>query len=211
MSSGIVLLVFLAFSAGLIATGLMRRYALQRNLLDVPNSRSSHTLPTPRGGGVAVVLSFFLAILLLKSMGLIDLRLFGALLIGGGATALIGLLDDRWHIRPSVRFGVHLAAAVLAITMIGGISEGALAHWGLHGVWTGRVVAVLTVIWTTNLFNFMDGLDGIAGSEAIFVGGTGAWLNWRDTGDLGGVSCCHQPGVPAMELAACTYFPGRRG
>jgi Fuc2NAc and GlcNAc transferase len=187
MSSGVILVVITAFVIAVVATGLMRRYALQRNLMDIPNLRSSHALPTPRGGGVAIVVAFFIAALLLALLGLMDPLLLGALLIGGSAMALVGYLDDRRHLRASVRFGVHFAAALCAVILLGGIPERALAHWGLHGAWIGGVVAVLALIWIVNLFNFMDGLDGIAGSEAVFVSGAGAWLCWHQ-GDAPGLT-----------------------
>jgi len=177
MTPSVVLVVFAAFGVAVIATGLMRRYALQRKLLDVPNLRSSHASPTPRGGGVAIVIAFLAAAFLLTVLGLMDVRVLGALLIGGGAIASVGFLDDRWHLRTSVRLGVHLAAALWVVILLGGIPESALANWGLHGIWIGRLIAVLTLVWITNLFNFMDGLDGIAGGEAVFVSGAGAWLN----------------------------------
>jgi Fuc2NAc and GlcNAc transferase len=185
MTSRVMWVVLVAFTIAVIATGFMRRYALQRNLIDIPNLRSSHASPTPRGGGVAIVVAFFVAALLLAFFGLMDPMLLGVLLIGGGAMALVGYLDDRRHLRASVRFGVHLAAAVLAVILLGGIPEHALANWGLHGVWIGGLIAVLILVWTTNLFNFMDGLDGIAGSEAVFVSGAGAWLSWYAGGLLG--------------------------
>ena len=134
---------------------------------------------------MAIVFAFFVAAFLLTFLGLLDARLSGALLVGGGAMALVGFLDDRRHLRASVRFCVHLVAAIWVVTLLGGVSETALANWGLHGLWTGRLFVVLTLVWTTNLFNFMDGLDGIAGGEAVFVGGAGAWLNWREGGAPG--------------------------
>jgi Fuc2NAc and GlcNAc transferase len=185
MTSSLVLVTVITFAIALIATGLMRRYALQRNLLDIPNLRSSHASPTPRGGGVAIVLAFFVAVLLLAILGLMDPILLVALLTGGSAMALVGYLDDQWQLRASVRLGVHLAAALWVVILLGGIPERALANWGLHGVWIGRVIAVLILIWTANLFNFMDGLDGIAGSESVFVSGAGAWLSWYEGGAPG--------------------------
>jgi Fuc2NAc and GlcNAc transferase len=185
MTSSTILVALTAFFVAIIATDLMRRYALQKNLIDIPNARSSHASPTPRGGGVAIVFAFFVAAVVLAFLGLLDTRVLGALLVGGGAMALVGFLDDRRHLRASVRFCVHLAAAIWVVILLGGISETALANWGLHGLWTGRLFAVLTLVWTTNLFNFMDGLDGIAASEAVFVSGAGAWLNWREGGAPG--------------------------
>jgi Fuc2NAc and GlcNAc transferase len=185
MTSSVILAVITAFAVAVITTGLMRRYALQRNLIDVPNMRSSHVSPTPRGGGVAIVAAFFSSILLLTGLGLIDTGVLFALLIGGGAMALVGFLDDCWRLRASVRFSVHLAAALWVVVMLGGIPESALANWGMHGVWIGGLIALLTLVWVTNLFNFMDGIDGIAGSEAVFISGAGALLNWSQGGAPG--------------------------
>jgi glycosyltransferase WbpL len=185
MTLSVLWVVFTAFAIAVIATALMRRYAVHRNLLDVPNLRSSHASPTPRGGGVAIVIAFFVTALLLAFLGLMQAKTLSALLIGGGAMALVGYLDDRQHLSASVRFSVHLAAALFVVIMLGGIPESALARWGLHGIWIGGLLALLLLVWTTNLFNFMDGIDGIAGSEAVFLGAAGALLNWSHGGDPG--------------------------
>jgi Fuc2NAc and GlcNAc transferase len=185
MTSSVALVVMTAFALAVITTGAMRRYALRKNLIDVPNVRSSHVSPTPRGGGVAIVAAFFASILLLTRLGLIDTAILPALFIGGSALALIGFLDDCWHLPASVRLGVHVAAALLVVIMLGGVPESALANWGLHGVWVGSLIGLLALVWVTNLFNFMDGIDGIAGSEAVFVSGAGALLNWVQGGAPG--------------------------
>jgi Fuc2NAc and GlcNAc transferase len=185
MTSSIFFVVIVAFTVAIITTGLMRRFAQQRNLIDVPNERSSHASPTPRGGGVGIVTAFFAAAVLLSILGLVDAKTIGALFIGGGAIAVVGFVDDRWQLRASVRFSVHLAGALCVVILLGGISQDALARWGLHGTWIGDLIAVLVMVWATNLFNFMDGIDGIAGSEAVFVSGAGALLNWYQGGAPG--------------------------
>jgi Fuc2NAc and GlcNAc transferase len=185
MSPGGIWMVIGVFAFAVIITDLMRRFALRNNLLDVPNARSSHVFPTPRGGGVAIVGAFFCAVLALAIVGMLDVKVAGALLCGGGAMALIGFLDDRRPLPAGVRFAVHFLAAMLVVIMIGGIPERSLAVWQLHGAWVGGLIAVLAVVWVSNLFNFMDGIDGIAGSEAVFVTGAGAWLNALHGGDAG--------------------------
>jgi Fuc2NAc and GlcNAc transferase len=185
MTFSVVLVIFAAFALATIATGLMRVYALQRHLVDVPNLRSSHASPTPRGGGVGIAIGFLVSEILLAVLGLMDARMLRALMLGGGAMALVGFLDDRWRLGASVRFCVHLSAAIWAVVQLGGIPESALANWGLHGVGIGGLVAVVIIIWTTNLFNFMDGIDGLAGSEAAFVTGAGACINWLQGGSPG--------------------------
>ena len=173
------------FAITLIATGLMRRYALQKKLLDVPNPRSSHSAPTPRGGGLAIVAAFLGAVLALALAEHLNGRIAVALVGAGGTIALVGFLDDRRTLPAGVRFAVHVASAGLVVFLLGGIPEAELENWGLRGVWVGAAIAVLALVWTTNLFNFMDGIDGIAGSEAAFIAGAGAWINWRHAGDAG--------------------------
>ena len=85
-------------AAATLLTGAVRRYAVTRALLDIPNARSSHTAPTPRGGGVAMVASFLPAVLWLATTDTIDWPVAAALLGAGGCCALLGFLDDRGHI-----------------------------------------------------------------------------------------------------------------
>jgi Fuc2NAc and GlcNAc transferase len=167
------------------ATGLVRRYALRNAILDIPNMRSSHATPTPRGGGLAIVIAFMAALVLLVSAGMLQFNVAFVLIAGGGAVALTGFLDDRKTLPASLRICVHIAAAIFAVMILGGITEQSLRNMGLHGIWAGSVLGLMALAWSTNLFNFMDGIDGIAGSEAVFVAGAGALLNWRWGGDTG--------------------------
>jgi Fuc2NAc and GlcNAc transferase len=174
-----------AFLFAWFATGLVRRHALRNAILDIPNMRSSHATPTPRGGGLAIVIAFMGALVFLVSAGFLQLNLALVLVAGGGAVALTGYLDDRKTLPASVRICVHIVAATLAVVVLGGITEQTLRNIGLHGIWAGSLLGLMALTWSTNLFNFMDGIDGIAGSEAVFVAGAGALLNWRSGGDGG--------------------------
>jgi Fuc2NAc and GlcNAc transferase len=69
--------------------------------------------------------------------------------------------------------------------MVGGVADQTLRNMGLHGIWAGSLFGLIALTWSTNFFNFMDGIDGIAGSEAVFVAGAGAFLNWANGGDIG--------------------------
>jgi Fuc2NAc and GlcNAc transferase len=150
-------------------TGVVRRYALSRHLLDVPNARSSHTTPTPRGGGVAIVTSFLLAVLGLALAGAIDGRLAAALLGSGAGCALLGFLDDHGHIAARWRLLGHFAAAGWALYWLGGAPPLALFGHTLAAGWLANALAALYLVWLLNLYNFMDGIDGIAAVEAITV------------------------------------------
>ncbi len=185
MNTVVGVTTFAAFACSWIATGAMRRYALQKRLLDIPNPRSSHSAPTPRGGGVAIAIAFFAAAAALALFGHLDVRVLAALFAGGGMTAAIGFMDDRRPQSARVRFGVHFAAAMSVFMLVGGIPEQTLAHWGMHGSLLGGLLAVIAMVWVTNLYNFMDGIDGLAAGEAVFIAGAGALLYWYGGGDLG--------------------------
>ena len=173
------------FLAAWVTAGLARRHALRHAILDIPNVRSSHSTPTPRGGGIAIVIAFNGALIFLLCTELLRFDVALVLIGGGGAIALAGYFDDRKALPASIRFCVHLIAAALAVMAVGGIPEQTLRGLALHGAWAGGLLALMALTWSTNLFNFMDGIDGIAGSEAIFVAGAGAFLNSRYGGDSG--------------------------
>jgi Fuc2NAc and GlcNAc transferase len=168
-----------------LATGLVRRFALQNALLDIPNARSSHLVPTARGGGLAIVGIFVACLALLALSRALDAGIAAALAVAGGAVAAVGYWDDRQTLSARLRFGVHLAAAGLVVWTVGGVDDAALRAFGLHGGFAGIVIALLALAWMTNLFNFMDGIDGIAASEAVFIAGAGAGLCWAGGADPG--------------------------
>lgn len=159
-------------------TAALRRYALSRKMLDVPNGRSSHSVPTPRGGGVAIVLSYLVALVALFAGGLIAAPLFYALLGAGALTAIVGFLDDHGHIAARWRLLAHFAAAVWAVVWLGGLPAISVFGLSVDVSWVGYLFAVFYLVWMLNLYNFMDGIDGIAGVEAITVCLSGCVLYW---------------------------------
>lgn len=164
-----------AFGATALGVGLLRRLAFRENLLDVPNERSSHSMPTPKGGGAAIVvvtLGGLSALSLVFSFEFPLRYVIGALLISA-----VSLLDDLITLPSLPRLGVHTVAALLLVPA----SEGAM--WvALPGVgqveagWLGVVLAIVWVVGLTNAYNFMDGIDGIAGGQALVAGLLWAWL-----------------------------------
>ncbi len=180
-----VLMAISAFAAVALLTGLIRSIAAGSGVLDVPNARSSHGVPTPRGGGMAIVLVTTVGLLVLTIRGAVELNLLYALCGGGLAVALVGLADDRRSLSAATRLTVHFAAALWALAWLGGLPT---LQVGSHLVslgWAGYVLGALGIVWAVNLFNFMDGIDGIAGTEAIFVALCGAMLNLAMGGNAG--------------------------
>ena len=165
----IVWVLLLAGAVSWALTGLLRRYALARSLMDIPNDRSSHTAPTPRGGGVAIVLTFLIALLVLAVFSDFSNILLWALLGAGGLVALIGFLDDHGHIPSRWRLLSHFFAAVWTLYWLGGLPPLPLFGVMLDLGWLGHLLAAVYLVWLLNLYNFMDGIDGIAGIEAVTV------------------------------------------
>ena len=160
-----ILAVLLSFAL----TAMLRRYALARSLLDVPNTRSSHTVPTPRGGGVAIVLTFSLGLPLLVWADAMAWREMVGLWGAGALVALVGFLDDHAHIAARWRLLVHFIAAFWALAWMGGLPPLPVFGVMVATGWLAQALAVLYLMWLLNLYNFMDGIDGLAGVEAITV------------------------------------------
>ena len=153
----------------LLLTSALRRYALSKSLIDVPNARSSHTVPTPRGGGVAIVLSFLLLVPLLSIFSLLPWASAWGLIGAGAGVAVLGFLDDHGHIAARWRLLGHFSAAVWALFWLGGIPPLTIMGVVFDMGWIGAVLSLFYLVWMLNLYNFMDGIDGLASVEAIAV------------------------------------------
>lgn len=153
--------------ASLLLTWVLRRYALARSLMDIPNGRSSHTVPTPRGGGVAIVLSFLLTLPFLAVAVEMPLHVVWALTGAGGLIAIVGFLDDHGHIAARWRLLAHFLAAAWALLWLGGLPTIKIFGADISLGWLGHALAAFYLVWLLNLYNFMDGIDGIASVEAI--------------------------------------------
>lgn len=164
--------------AGLLAwagTLLVERHAARMGLVQGPNERSSHTKPTPRGGGAAIAISIAASGALLAILGEPTFWVTAILCF---AIGLLGFTDDVVDLSPAVRFplqGIILAALVLWTGPLPAIPL--VPSFALEG-WALAAIVVIVGLWWLNLFNFMDGIDGIAAAQAILVllGATTIWL-----------------------------------
>ncbi|MEW4950437.1 MraY family glycosyltransferase [Pseudomonas asiatica] len=169
----LVVLIFAFF-----ATWGLRRYALASKLMDVPNARSSHVTPTPRGGGVSIVLAFLASLAWMLSSDLISISWGVALLVSGFGVAMLGFLDDHGHIAARWRLLGHFSAAIFILALTGGFPSLEVFGLTLELGWLGHILAVFFLVWMLNLYNFMDGIDGIASVEAIGTCVGAALLYW---------------------------------
>lgn len=162
-----------SFALATVLAGLALAYARRRNLVDLPGRRRSHIAPTPRGGGIGIVLVALAGILLLShfvpSMGS-PLRLSVALAL----VAAIGWIDDHRPLPASVRLLVHvLAVAIWLYPLIAAIFPSPSAGFRaptapLQAAFTVAALG-LACVWSINLHNFMDGIDGLVSLQAVFV------------------------------------------
>jgi UDP-N-acetylmuramyl pentapeptide phosphotransferase/UDP-N-acetylglucosamine-1-phosphate transferase len=164
----------LAVSAAIVGAGiaaclgtralipLLRRAAV----LDRPNERSSHQVPTPRGGGLAVIAASLAAWLGLIAAGAAPMTIL-AIVAGAAMLAVISWRDDVSGLSPMVRLGVQSVAVALGVIAL--LPDGAVFQGWLPG-WLDRTAAALLWLWFVNLYNFMDGIDGMAGCETAAIG-----------------------------------------
>jgi Fuc2NAc and GlcNAc transferase len=150
------------------ATAVVRRVALRRGHLDIPNQRSSHAQPTPRGGGVAIVVAIVAG--LLASLAAEPLTVASpAIVIPGVLLAcVIGLRDDANPLRPSAKMLGLVAAAACVLPIAQVETPQAVPFAGDVGLaWAAWPLTALWLACYPNAFNFMDGLDGIAALTTI--------------------------------------------
>lgn len=147
------------FALGAAGTAVARGYARHRNLVDHPGERRSHSTPTPRGGGVSIVAALMVAMLVLALRGTPQFALLLAMAIGLAMVAGIGMIDDHRPLSPWLRLSVHAVAAALL-----GLAVADSAQSPLAGLFAFALAMVLTNVW-----NFMDGINGIAASQAALV------------------------------------------
>lgn len=201
-------LLLIVFSLSLIFTWGLRRYAIEKNIIDVPNHRSSHVIPTPRGGGLAFIAVILISLPILAYKGLALLPVCLALGSAGLFISVLGFMDDRQSITARVRLFGHFSASVLALYCLGGAPSIVVLGWIVPAGLLLTLLALLYLVWLLNLYNFMDGIDGLAALEAMSVCISMAFLYWLKTD-------YYLMGLPLVLAAAvagffCWNFPPAR-
>jgi UDP-N-acetylmuramyl pentapeptide phosphotransferase/UDP-N-acetylglucosamine-1-phosphate transferase len=157
---------FLATLAGVRGV----RHILRRHqVMDNPNERSNHTLPTPRGGGIAVVAALVTAWGGIASLEQGSITAMWPILAGGLALALISFLDDIRSISVRWRLLVQAASVVIGILFLYNNPHNGLISQGLLPTYIDMAIATILWLWWVNLYNFMDGIDGITGGESASI------------------------------------------
>ena len=151
-----------------VLTAATRKRAIKNNHLDIPNERSSHSLPTPRGAGIAIVATFFVGLLVLLVNDTISSRDFFTLAAPGLIVAFIGRLDDLGRVTSAkLRLVGHFICASIAVWLTTGLPALPLTESIIDFGVAGDIAAVIYLVWMLNLFNFMDGIDLITGIQTL--------------------------------------------
>ncbi|TBN43367.1 glycosyltransferase family 4 protein [Pseudomonas sp. BGI-2] len=175
---GLIWLIPVVGVLAITLTWVLRRYALHRSVLDIPNTRSSHSVPTPRGGGVAIVISYLVGLLFLAMGGGLSWSVTWALAGAGLIVAVLGFLDDHGHIAARWRLLGHFSAAIWALLWLGGMPPIIIFGFDFEIIWLLNLVGGLYLVWMLNLYNFMDGIDGVASVQAISVCVSACVIYW---------------------------------
>jgi len=155
------------FAVSALLTRYLIGHAQQRHFLDIPNERSSHSRPTPTGGGLAIVTAF---VCFLLGLGLVS-EAIGAeafiLAFAGAVLAAVGYIDDHRHISARWRLLVHFGVGLVLLLSLDNLPGLSVLDWHWQSGWILSVMYLVALVWLLNLFNFMDGIDGAAGVEAV--------------------------------------------
>jgi len=167
----IFLIITFSFFVSLLLTYGIKSYALKRGLVQVPNSRSSHTKATPHGGGLAIVITFVISTIIGYLYGYFELDIVLTISIFGATIAMVGFYDDHKPMSVLSRLLIQIACSVGAILLLGGLPTINYGIFSLEFGYLGYFIGILFLVWMTNLYNFMDGIDGFASLEAITTTG----------------------------------------
>jgi Fuc2NAc and GlcNAc transferase len=159
-----ICLGFLSFAL----TYFIRLFALKNKIVSIPNERSLHDIPTPHGGGLAIVISWYVGISILFFFSKIDKNLYFALLSGAILT-LVSLIDDLRGLKPFIRLIFHFITSIIAFVLLGGLRQLVIPGIQMNYLFLVYPLAIIGMVWFINLFNFMDGVDGFASLEAITI------------------------------------------
>ncbi len=159
-----VALLLLSFAL----TYFIKNYAIKKSLVAEVNERSSHTVPTPHGGGIAIAVTWFIGLSYLFFVDEISSSLYYALMFGA-LLSVVSYLDDLYELSAKLRLLTQAAVALGGMWALGGLHILDFGVFGIENQVITNLFAFFMIIWFINLYNFLDGINGYAGSEALFL------------------------------------------
>lgn len=156
------------FLFSFLLTYFIKEYAIKKSFVAQVNERSSHSIATPHGGGIALAITWFVGICYLYFINEIDTNLFYALLVGI-IISVVSFFDDIYELSAKLRMIVQSAVAILGLFCLGGFESLEFGLFSVENQIITNIFAFLLIVWFINLYNFLDGINGYAGSEAVFL------------------------------------------
>ena len=166
----LVLVTGIAFISTILFASLWKKIALHYNIASTPNERTLHIGAIPVGGGIAIVLGWTLAASLLLWVGALNLNIFIGLMVGGSFMSAIGLIDDATDLSARLKLLAQIAGTLWCLYWFGGLPPFNMLGFEINPGWIGYPVTGIVILWVINLFNFMDGADGMLASCVSFIG-----------------------------------------
>jgi Fuc2NAc and GlcNAc transferase len=151
-----------------LLTYFIKEYAIKKSLVAEVNERSSHTVPTPHGGGIALSLTWFIGLIYLYFVGQIESSLFYALLLGS-IISVVSFFDDIYELSPKLRLMVQSLVSIGGLYFLGGFEGLTFGIFDIQNPILTNIFAFFMIIWFINLYNFLDGINGYAGSQSVFL------------------------------------------
>lgn len=176
-------ILVLCFFMSLFIARRIRLVAHKIGMIDAPNSRSSHTQPTPRGGGLAFLITFMVASMLMFTFRIINFLEFIPLFVCAPIVSITGWLDDKSSLSARTRLIIQIVCSLFSMALITQFFNKDI-HASFIPITSQFILILLSVlffVWSINLYNFMDGIDGLASSQAIFLGLSLAFFNFFES------------------------------
>lgn len=162
------MIYLILFLISFLLTYFIKNYMIKKSLVAVINERSSHTVPTPHGGGIALAITWFIGLFYLYFIGEISSNLFYALLFGA-VISIVSFFDDIYELSPKIRLMVQALVAIGGLCFLGRFETLTFGIFDIQNPIFTNIFAFFMIIWFINLYNFLDGINGYAGSEAVFL------------------------------------------
>lgn len=141
---------------------------IKKSLIAIVNERSSHSVPTPHGGGIAISITWFIGLFYLYFVGQIEQNFFYALLFGA-VISMVSFFDDIYDLSPKLRLIVQVIVTIVGLYFLGGFETLTFCIFDIQNSIVTYIFAFFMIIWFINLYNFLDGINGYAGSETVFL------------------------------------------
>jgi UDP-N-acetylmuramyl pentapeptide phosphotransferase/UDP-N-acetylglucosamine-1-phosphate transferase len=161
-------IIGISFLISFASIYFIRKIAIKKSIMDFPGERSIHTRATPRGGGLAIVFSWYLYLIYCYFFGFMDVKLLLAM-FPGIIIVIVSLFDDLKGLSPYFRILAHLLASALGLLLLGGLNliDFGMFQLSIKGI--TNILVLIGMVWCINIFNFLDGIDGYLGSEGVFL------------------------------------------